>query len=98
MRKGLRPKVGKLPSEHGYRYFPERLFLIYNNPNIINDIKSVILDKGYNSREYRILKIDLKNHNLNFWRDDASAGEHNVYTMDSIPPKLIEIVKLEDIK
>ena len=98
LRKGLRPKVGKLPLEHGYRYFPERLFLIYNNPNIINDIKSVILDKGYNSREYRIIKIDLKNHNLNFWRDDASTGEHNVYTMDSIPPKLIEVIKLEDIK
>lgn len=98
LRKGLRPKVGKLPSEKGgYRYFPERLFLVYHNDNIVNDIKRVIIDKGFNSRDYRILKIDLKNHNLNFWYDDASLGEHNVYTMDSIPPKLIEIVKLDGI-
>lgn len=99
LRKGLRPKVGKLPYEKGgYRYFPERLFLIYHNDNIVNDIKRIIIDKGYNSRDYKILKIDLKNHNLNFWYDDASLGEHNVYTMDSIPPKLIEIIKLDDIK
>lgn len=99
LKKGLRPKVGKLPSERGgYRYFPKRLFLIYHSKDIVNDIKTVILDKGYNAREYRILKINLKNHNLNFWRDDASSGEHNVYTMDSIPPKLIEVVKLEDIR
>lgn len=99
MKKGLRPQVGKISSIYGgYRYFPERLFLVYHTKHILKDIKKIIEDKEYNPNEYKIIKINLKKHHIDTWYDDASSGEHNVYTMDSIPPKLIEIIKLEDIK
>ena len=38
LRKGLRPKTGKRKYQGGYRYFPERVYLIGNNLDIIENI------------------------------------------------------------
>ena len=100
LRKGLIPKTGKRKYQGGYRYFPERVYLIGNNPNIVENIDSVIRDKEFekNRIQYTILKIDLGKHNISLWYDDASAGKYNVYTLEAIPPSLISITTLDEIQ
>lgn len=100
LRKGLRPKTGKRKYQGGYRYFPERVYLIGNNPNIVENIDSVIIDKQFEKRgiQYTILKIDLGKHNVSLWYDDASVGKYNVYTLEAIPPSLISITTLDEIQ
>ena len=101
LRTGLRPRVGKSIAENGYRYFSDRTFLIGHSDNIVENIKSVLRDKGYNDPyddRYVLLKIDLKNHNIPLWFDDASSGEMNVYTLTAIPSKLISVIKLDDLR
>ena len=100
LRKGLRPKTGKRKYQGGYRYFPERVYLIGNNPNIVENIDSVIIDKQFEKRgiQYSILKIDLGKHNVSLWYDDASVGKYNVYTLEAIPPSLISITTLDEIQ
>ena len=100
LRKGLRPKTGKRKYQGGYRYFPERVYLIGNNPDIIENIYSVIDDKEFEKRgiQYSILKIDLGKHNISLWYDDASVGKYNVYTLEAIPPSLISITTLDEIQ
>lgn len=99
LRKGLRPKTGKRKYQGGYRYFPERVYLIGNNPNIVENIDSVIIDKQFEKRgiQYSILKIDLGEHNVSLWYD-ASVGKYNVYTLEAIPPSLITITTLDEIQ
>ena len=100
LRKGLIPKTGKRKYQGGYRYFPERVYLIGNNPDIIENIDSVIDDKKFEKRgiQYTILKIDLGEHNVSLWYDDASVGKYNVYTLEAIPPSLISITTKDEIK
>ena len=100
LRKGLRPKTGKRKYQGGYRYFPERVYLIGHNPDIIENIDSVIRDKEFEKRgiQYTILKIDLGEHNVSLWYDDASVGKYNVYTLEAIPPSLISITTKDEIK
>ena len=100
LRKGLIPKTGKRKYQGGYRYFPERVYLIGNNPGIVENIDSVIRDKEFekNGRQYTILKIDLGKHNISLWYDDASDGKYNVYTLEAIPPSLISITTLDEIQ
>ena len=100
LRKGLIPKTGKRKYQGGYRYFPERVYLIGNNPNIVENIDSVIRDKELekNGRQSTILKIDLGKHNISLWYDDASDGKYNVYTLEAIPPSLISITTLDEIQ
>ena len=99
LRCGLRPKAGKRPYEGGYRFFPKRLYLIGNNINIKDDIKNVIKDKQFEERgiDYAILQIDLENHNIGLWYDDASNNKFNVYTLELIPPKLIKEISVDEI-
>ena len=99
LRCGLRPKTGKRPYEGGYRFFPKRLYLIGNNPNIKDDIKNVVKDKQFEERgiDYVILQIDLGKHNIGLWYDDASNNKFNVYTLELIPPKLIKEVSINEI-
>lgn len=100
MRTGLRPRVGRSEADNGYRYFSDRIFLIGHSDNIVDNIKSVLKDKGYNDPyddRYVLLKIDLKHHNIPLWFDDASAGELNVYTLTAIPPKLITPINFTDL-
>ena len=101
MRTGLRPRVGKSEYDGGYRYFSDRIFLIGHSDDIVDNIKSVLNDKGYDDPyddRYVLLKIDLKHHNIPLWFDDASTGEMNVYTLSAIPPKLITPIKLTDLE
>ena len=100
LRKGLIPKTGKRKYQGGYRYFPERVYLIGNNPNIVENIDSVIRDKEFekNGIQYTILKIDLGKHNISLWYDDASDGKYNVYTLEAIPPSLINITTPDEIQ
>ena len=100
LRKGLIPKTGKRKYQGGYRYFPERVYLIGHNPDIIENIDSVIDDKKFEKRgiQYTILKIDLGEHNVSLWYDDASVGKYNVYTLEAIPPSLISITTMDEIE
>lgn len=103
---GLRPKVGKTQkqdNENGYRYFPERIFLVGNNETLektIENIKSVIIDKKLKLGEYVIFEFDLKNHIINLWKDQASEGEFNIYTYTYLSKNLISGIytNLNDIK
>lgn len=100
LRKGLRPKTGKRIYQGGYRYFPERVYLIGHHPDIVENIDSVIKDKEFLKKriEYSILKIDLCEHNISLWYDDASDGEYNVYTLEAIPPSLISVITKDEIE
>ena len=100
LRKGLIPKTGKRKYQGGYRYFPERVYLIGHHPGIVENIDSVIDDKEFEKRriQYTILKIDLGEHNISLWYDDASDGKYNVYTLEAIPPSLISITTLGEIQ
>lgn len=100
LRKGLIPKTGKRKYQGGYRYFPERVYLIGHHKDIVANIDSVIDDKEFvkNRIQYTILKIDLGKHNISLWYDDASNGEYNVYTLEAIPPSLISITTKDEIK
>lgn len=100
LRKGLIPKTGKRKYQGGYRYFPERLYLIGHNSDVVTNIDSVIRDKEFekNRIQYTILKIDLGKHNISLWYDDASDGKYNVYTLEAIPPSLISITTLDEIQ
>ena len=100
LRKGLIPKTGKRKYQGGYIYFPERVYLIGHHPGIVENIDSVIDDKEFEKRriQYTILKIDLGEHNISLWYDDASDGKYNVYTLEAIPPSLISITTKDEIK
>ena len=100
LRKGLIPKTGKRKYQGGYRYFPERVYLIGHNPDIVANIDSVIDDKEFEKKriQYTILKINLGKHNVSLWYDDASDGKYNVYTLEAIPPSLISITTKDEIK
>lgn len=100
LRKGLIPKTGKRKYQGGYRYFPERVYLIGHHPNVAANIDSVINDKEFlkNKIQYTILKIDLGKHNISLWYDDASDGKYNVYTLEAIPPSLISITTKDEIE
>lgn len=100
LKKGLIPKTGKRKYQGGYRYFPERVYLIGHNPDIVTNIDSVIDDKEFEKRriQYTILKINLGKHNVSLWYDDASDGKYNVYTLEAIPPSLISITTKDEIK
>lgn len=92
LKSGLRPKVGKTPyedTEKGYRYFPERLFVVNNSKTIKNDLRKIIRDKNLKEGEYVILKINIKQHNISFFIDNASNNENCLYTLEAIPPTLI---------
>ena len=99
LRKGLIPKTGKRTYQGGYRYFPERVYLIGHNSDVVTNIDSVIRDKEFekNRIQYTILKIDLGKHNISLWYDDASDGKYNVYTLEAIPPSLISITTIDEI-
>lgn len=100
LRKGLIPKTGKRIYQGGYRYFPERVYLIGHNSDIVANIESVIDDKEFEKRgiQYTILKINLGKHNVSLWYDDASDGKYNVYTLEAIPPSLISITNKDEIQ
>lgn len=90
LRTGLRPKVKKSKDEPAYRYFTERVFLIMHSPRIQRDLIQVLDDlDAWNN--YVILKIDVSKLNITFWWDDASIG-NTIYTVESIPPKFIEVI------
>ena len=90
LRKGLRPKAKKMQDENRYRYYTDRIFLIADSSDLIDDINRVITDIDAIDN-YAILKIDISKLNITFWWDDASTG-NTVYTIESIPPKLIEVI------
>lgn len=100
LKSGLRPKVGKTPYEDpnkGYRYFPERLFVVNNSKSIKSDLNKIIRDKGLNNEEYVILKIDIGNYNISFFIDDASDNENCLYTLEAIPPSLIKQCSIDEL-
>lgn len=90
LKKGLRPKVKKNNDEYRYRYYTERVFLIIDSENIKSDITQVINDLNL-WIDYAILKIDISKLNITYWWDDASRG-NNVYTVEYIHPKFIEVI------
>lgn len=90
LKKGLRPKAKKMQDAVRYRYYTDRIFLIADSPELKDNLYKVIDDlKIYD--DYIILKIDISKLNITFWWDDASTG-NTVYTVESIPPKLIEVI------
>lgn len=95
LKKGLKPKVGKARINGGYRYFPEKLFLLPHTSTIIDDIKQIIHDKKY--KDYAIIKIDLTDHNIGLFIDDYSDNPNNIYTFEYIPSYLLEEINIDHI-
>ena len=61
-----------------------------HSPRIQKDLIQVLDDlDAWNN--YVILKIDVSKLNITFWWDDASIG-NTIYTVESIPPKFIEVI------
>ena len=97
-KRGLTPKVGKTRIQGGYRYFPEKVFLLADSEYRESNIKEIIQNKQLSDEDYVILKIDLKGHNIGLYKDDFYNDEEFVYTYEAIPPELLTIVELEDLK
>lgn len=97
-KRGLTPKVGKTRIQGGYRYFPEKVFLLADSEYRESNIKEIIQNKQLSDEDYVILKIDLKWHNIGLYKDDFYNDEEFVYTYEDIPPELLTIVELEDVK
>lgn len=95
LKRGLTPKVGKTRRSGGYRYFPEKVFLIAESENIRQDINEIVRDKYYN--DFAIIKIDLTGHNVGLYKDDYYNKDNIVYTFEAIPPQILSVVKFEDI-
>lgn len=99
--KGLKPKYGDIKK---YRYFKERIFLICGETKeeIINNIKLIIKQKGYDKNDYVLLMIDLKEnkYNVDFYYDPSEDNWHNcIYCNAYFPDKyIIKIKNLSDIK
>lgn len=94
-KRGLTPKVGKTRMQGGYRYFPEKVFLIADSENVIDDLARIIDNKNY--KDYAIIKIDLTGHNVGLYKDDYYNKDNIVYTFEAIPPQILSVVKFEDI-
>lgn len=91
-RTGLRPKVGKLPKDGGYRYFPERLYFVKhckNKDKLKQTLYDIVKDKQLS--EYIIIKVKLGNHNISLYKDTAYDKDDNIYTYCAISPKIITI-------
>ena len=97
-KRGLTPKVGKTRIQGGYRYFPEKVFLLADSEYRESNIKEIIQNKQLSDEDYVILKINLKGHNIGLYKDDFYNDEEFVYTYEAIPPELLTIVELEDLK
>lgn len=96
---GLRPRVGKIPKEDGYRYFPKRLYFIANDKDkesTLISIKNTINDKEYDINDIVLLKININEHHIGLFIDTASVDKNAVYTYESIPSKLIEKINIKD--
>ena len=96
LKRGLTPKVGKTRKQGGYRYFPEKVFLIADSENIIDDVNNIISTKEYGD-SYSIIKIDLTGHNVGLYVDNYYESENIVYTYEAIPPSLLSVVEFEDL-
>ena len=97
-KRGLTPKVGRTRIQGGYRYFPEKVFLLADSEYRESNIKEIIQNKQLSDEDYVILKIDLKGHNIGLYKDDFYNDEDFVYTYEAIPPEILTIVELEDLK
>ena len=97
-KRGITPKVGKTRIQGGYRYFPEKVFLLADSEYRESNIKEIIQNKQLSDEDYVIFKIDLKGHNIGLYKDDFYNDEEFVYTYEAIPPELLTIVELEDLK
>ena len=97
-KRGLTPKVGKTRIQGGYRYFPEKVFLLADSEYRESNIKEIIQNKQLSDEDYVILKINLKGHNIGLYKDDFYNDEDFVYTYEAIPPEILTIVELEDLK
>ena len=97
-KRGLTPKVGKTRIQGGYRYFPEKVFLLADSEYRESNIKEIIQNKQLSDEDYVILKINLKGHNIGLYKDDFYNDEEFVYTYEAIPPEILTIVELEDLK
>jgi hypothetical protein len=98
LKKGLRPKAKKNYEDTIYRYFIDRIYFTVHSNDVKYDLKNVIHDLGYSisSNDYVLIKIDTSKLNITFWWDDASYGT-TVYTYESIPPKFIEVINIDNI-
>ena len=97
-KRGLTPKVGKTRIQGGYRYFPEKVFLLADSEYAKSNIEEIIQNKQLSDEDYVILKIDLKAHNIGLYKDDFYNDEEFVYTYEAIPPELLTIIELKDLK
>ena len=97
-KRGLTPKVGKTRIQGGYRYFPEKVFLLADSEYTKSNIEEIIQNKQLSDEDYVILKIDLKDHNIGLYMEDFYNDEEFVYTYEAIPPELLTIIELKDLK
>ena len=94
---------GIKPFKGTYRKFTERSFFICGETKeeIIDNIKLIIEQKGYETDEYVLLMVDLKkNHyNVDFYYDPSEDNWHNcIYCNAWFPYRYItEVRKLSDL-
>lgn len=89
---GLRPKVGKLPKDGGYRFFPERIYFTKHSKDkeqLKNNLQQIIKDKGI--KDYIIVKVKLNEHKFPLYKDTSYDENNNIFTYTAIPPQLLTI-------
>lgn len=98
MKTGLRCKNGRYKDKrYRYRYFPDRIYVIAvdvsttrDHTKLVNILKHVIKELKFDSEEYSLLKIDLRNSFINFYHDDMMNNKNTFFTYTNIPASCIK--------
>lgn len=99
---GIRPRVGKVKKDGGYRYFPERIYFVGKLKRHVQNLGNLYkLIKMLNIKDPVVLEVNLGEHDVDFWKDLAADDiELACYTHTAIPKWFVKKVyyNLEDIK
>lgn len=86
---GLRIRNGNFNGQ--YRNFPARIYLCgshkFNDFEMLKSVADKVIDGG--TKNSAVLKINVKNAKINFYKDDLMEDEYSFFTYHNIPPEWI---------
>jgi hypothetical protein len=102
LKKGLKCKEGKSAAEGGYRYFPDKIFLIAESKFLRDDIDVITEAFGLYGDDFAIIKVNFGKRKFDLYKDDASyfgrpASDTFVYTYENIPPQMLSLVEYDEL-
>lgn len=80
-----------------YRFFPKRIYFSafrYRQGGEVpeDELRDLCNELGRDWEEVRVLRADLRGHNISVYRDPAMHSEHAFFTYENIPKQLLTVV------